>query len=315
MNRGIARRAIFEDLACVRYFSSRLAREVRRGELEVHAFVFMTTHYHMLLRSPNGGLSESMRFLQNMYVRWFNRRYRRDGPLFRGRFISRLVDGLRYRRTLVRYIDQNPVSARLVDSPANFPHGSACRYATDAGPPWLARDWVEEDARQRTGALEYSALIYRRAFGSPVGPAEAGLVEARIEHPSVEPDPLDDLIRAAPEYVANWMLRKADLADGTQPGLPCASAQSVHDAWALASAARPKWTLPRGKKRVSAWEVLLVGLLRDVGGLRWSEICARVEVGESTTRRRHRAHGEWMVAMGEYRAVAGEVAARCFDGV
>lgn len=65
MNRGIARRSVFESRADVRYFLSRLARAVRRRELEVHAYCVMTTHYHLLVRSPLGRLSEGMRRIQN----------------------------------------------------------------------------------------------------------------------------------------------------------------------------------------------------------------------------------------------------------
>ena len=143
MNRGIARRSVFQGRAPARYFCSRLARVVRLGMLEVHAFSLVTTHFHLLVRSPQGRLSEAMRVVQNEFVRWFNRRNRRDGALFRGRFLSKPVESLSYRRTLVRYIDQNPVLAGLVQRAADYPYGSAWHYASMRGPLWLTRDWVE----------------------------------------------------------------------------------------------------------------------------------------------------------------------------
>ena len=54
MNRGIARRPIFEGRGDIRFFLSRVARAVRRGELEVHAYCVLPTHFHMLVRSPAG---------------------------------------------------------------------------------------------------------------------------------------------------------------------------------------------------------------------------------------------------------------------
>ena len=63
----------------MRYFLSRVARAVRRGEIEVHSFCIMATHFHLLVRSPTGRLSEAMRRIQNEYVRYFNRKRRRDG--------------------------------------------------------------------------------------------------------------------------------------------------------------------------------------------------------------------------------------------
>jgi hypothetical protein len=227
MNRGVARRLVFEDRACVRYFLSGLARVVRRGDLELHCFVFLTTHFHLLVRSPRGRLSESLRVVQNRFVRWFNRRNRRDGPLFRGRFQSSPVERLFYRRILVRYIDQNPVSAGLVALPEAYPHGSARRYVFESGPRWLERGWVESDAVARTGPGRFvggfGRRVYAEAFGDALTCEEAELVEARLAHPADETDPLDELVHAAPTRVREWMERKAALADGTRPGLPCAS--------------------------------------------------------------------------------------------
>ncbi|MCC7139029.1 MAG: transposase, partial [Planctomycetes bacterium] len=79
MNRGIARRAVFETRADVRAFLCLLAVAVRRRKIEVIAFCFMTTHFHLVLRSLDGHLSETLRWVLNVYVRWFNRRRRRDG--------------------------------------------------------------------------------------------------------------------------------------------------------------------------------------------------------------------------------------------
>ena len=113
MNRAIARRTLFEDRTDVRYFLSRLAREVRAGRLEMQAWSVMGTHFHLLVRSPRGELSQAMRRAQSEYVCHFNRRHRRDGTLIRGRFLSKPVTTERHRRVLVAYIDQNPVVAGM----------------------------------------------------------------------------------------------------------------------------------------------------------------------------------------------------------
>ncbi len=101
MNRGIARRTLFETGRDCRYFLFRVARSVRRCELEVHALCLMTTHYHMHVRSPRAALASAMQRIQNEYVRWFNRSRRRDGTLYRGRFCSRPVRTIAYRPATV----------------------------------------------------------------------------------------------------------------------------------------------------------------------------------------------------------------------
>jgi hypothetical protein len=307
VNRGIARRVVFENRACVRYFLACLARMVRRGDLEVHSYVFQATHYHLLVRSPTGQLSEAMRQVQNRFVRWFNRRNRRDGPLFRGRFQSRPVESLRYRRILVRYIDNNPVKAGLVRTPEEYPHGSARHYALSSGPPWLERSWVEQDALERTGAAEFSRLVYRHAFGKAIDSHDVHLVEARLEHPSREPDPLDDLVHATPASISRWMQRKAALADGTRPGLPCASAERVSAACSHATTSHPEWKIQVGPSRIDVGKVLEVALLRDVAGLCWSEISRRVSAGESSVKRRYQIHRTQMERVEEYREMVSTV--------
>ena len=80
-NRGHCRRTMFENERDCRKFLSLLAKEVRAGRLEVHAFCLMLNHYHLLVRSPKGQLSQAMANLQREYTRWFNRSRGRDGTL------------------------------------------------------------------------------------------------------------------------------------------------------------------------------------------------------------------------------------------
>ena len=178
MNRGLARRPIFENADDIRYFLALVACAVRRGEIEVHAFCVLTTHFHLLVRSPSGQLSEAMRRIQNEYVRYFNRSRRRDGPLFRGRFISKPVRSERYRRILVRYIDANAVLAGLAGLPWDYPHGSAARFASGRVPKWLARYWVL-DAQT---AIDASSPRHRYValWGRTPSQAEQELVLSRL---------------------------------------------------------------------------------------------------------------------------------------
>jgi len=91
-NRGIAKRAVFETRLDVEHFSAALARVVALGLVEVDAFAFLTTHFHLLLRRLTGEISLAMKLVTNELVRWFNRARKRDGPLFAGRFDGRRID-------------------------------------------------------------------------------------------------------------------------------------------------------------------------------------------------------------------------------
>src|SRR5213079_35370 len=111
--RGIAKKPIFETSREIRRFEAALARAVHRGDLEVHSFVFMTTHFHLLIRSPRGMLSKALGRVLWDFTTYDNRTRDRDGTVWKGRFGSKAVTSLRYRRAVVRYIDDNPVEAGL----------------------------------------------------------------------------------------------------------------------------------------------------------------------------------------------------------
>lgn len=300
MNRGIARRTVFEDRRDVRYFLAHLARVVRAGWIEVHAYCILTTHYHLLVKSGDVGLSRSIGRVQNSYVRWFNRGRKRDGPLFRGRFRSRPVDSLEYRCQLVRYIDANSVEARLVPSPALYPHGSAQKYADSSGPRWLERSWIEDEVRRRFRTSQYEPRSYAAHFGKPIAPGLGLLIERRIEAGLRGPDPLDDLLGAAPERVFDWMRRKAALADGTTIDLPICDPIDVCGIVAIERALRPGWTLHLSRKGCEAWPILEVALLRDLCGSSWAEIGVLVGASDATALRGYRQHAQALTHVAEY---------------
>ncbi len=277
MNRGLARRTVFETDRDIRYFLSRLARSVRAGLIEVHAYCVLTTHFHLLVRSPRGELAEAMRRIQNEYVRWFNRARRRDGTLYRGRYRSRAVHSLAYRLILVRYIDANPVSAGLVPDARLYPHGSARRYAWECGPIWLARDWVEASVRACSGAERYRAEDYPRFSGGTLSPSIERLVERRLEHAASDEDPLDELLGAAPREVLGWMRRKAKLADGTSVGVPVCDGNDVIQLIARARKRDGDWWTGMTRP-VDTWAQVQVGLLRDLCAATFAEAGLRTTV-------------------------------------
>ena len=93
MSRGIDRRLLFlEDCDCL-HFLGLLEEMVERYNVEVHCYVLMGNHYHLLMRTPHANLSRAMQWLNVSHGVWFNRRHPRVGPLFQGRFKSVPIDG------------------------------------------------------------------------------------------------------------------------------------------------------------------------------------------------------------------------------
>lgn len=311
MNRGIARRTTFETRRDVRYFLALLALEVRARRIEVLAFVILTTHFHLLLRSRTGELACVMQRVTNRYVRYFNRTRKRDGPLFRGRYRAKPVESARYLYVLVRYIDQNAPHARLVSSADRYPWGSAALYASERRPRWLATDYVDRTMGSPTPRDR--AVAYARCFGRPLADEERRIVEARLTHAASDDD-WDDLVGAAPPKVLAWMLSKARLADGTKPGQPYVSASRVAKLVArergLYGALAHK---SPGVRLPDAWPVLEMGLLRDLAGQTYAEISRRTGCSPNMARRRVEQHANLLRIDEEYARVAARLAGACLE--
>jgi len=293
----------------MRTFLSRLALRVRAGQIELHAYCILTTHYHLLVRSPTGELSAAMCELHREYSRWFNRTRRRDGPLFRGRFVSKAVDTLEYREQVVRYIDFNPVSAGLVATPGLYPHGSATAYAGLRGPIWLCRTWIEETVTRRSRAANYDPRDYPNVFGEPLSPGLQLLLERRLAWRRLSEDPLSHLIGGAQGQVLDWMRYKAELADGMPIGVPVCDPDTVQAVIARGRKEIGDWRVQEGRRRSDGWTVLTAALLRGLCGLSWDEVAARMAMSPNGAWRMGRRH-QRMVARDLVYAERGAEAAK-----
>ena len=297
-NRAVARRTMFERADDYRFFLSQLARAVRRGHLSVHAYCLMGTHYHLLLSSPNGTMAEGMQGIQLAYSRWFNRSRRRDGPLVRGRYGSRVVRSLHYRMILVTYLDANAVSGRLTSARHDYPWGSARHYvASSAGPPWLNRTWIDGLVEEGRQLGEHRAKSYERAFPPLEAESMSGLVLARMQATS-ERDSLDSILDAADPGTQHWMTRKALLADGTEPGLPLASAALLDRALRASEHRFEVRTV--GRRRRDERLLVRVGLARDLCGLTFARLAGELDCSSERVRRLYAEHRQALEAGGAY---------------
>lgn len=115
MNRGLERRVIFREKDDYRSFLSILLNLWPRYKFIIHSYCLMPNHYHFLIETPRSNLAQIMKGLNGLYTQFFNRKYKRVGPLFQGRYKSLLVDKDAYSLHLSRYIHLNPLKARLTE--------------------------------------------------------------------------------------------------------------------------------------------------------------------------------------------------------
>lgn len=110
--RGNRRERIFASDAERGRFLEILARSLPRFEVELHAYVLLANHFHLLVRTRRANLSRWMHWMMVTYAIWFNRRHAQVGHLFQGRYKSLLVEGGSYLLGLSRYVHLNPVRGK-----------------------------------------------------------------------------------------------------------------------------------------------------------------------------------------------------------
>ena len=113
INRGVARGDIFLKEADYLKFLELLEHTSKIYNFKVHSLCLMTNHYHLLIETKIENLSLLARQINSKYAQYFNKEYKRVGPLWQGRFKSWFVHDENYLGTLVRYIEQNPIKANI----------------------------------------------------------------------------------------------------------------------------------------------------------------------------------------------------------
>jgi REP element-mobilizing transposase RayT len=141
MNRGAGRRTVFHSRADGELFLDLLAHQSRRLGIEIHADCLMPNHFHLVVHCPTAGLSHFMQRLGSSYTKRSNARRGLDGPVFRSRFRSLVLDSPRYIAVAGRYVHRNPSELRAVADVTLYRWSSLRFYAgLDTPPDWLVLD-------------------------------------------------------------------------------------------------------------------------------------------------------------------------------
>jgi len=140
--RGNERKRIFFSQADYKKFKDYLGDAQNQYGYLLHCYMLMTNHYHLIIETPKGNLSKVMHYINGSYTNHVNRRRGRSGHLFQGRYKAILIDKDNYLLELSRYVHLNPVRAKMVARPEDYPHSSYRLYIFKQDDGLIHRDLI-----------------------------------------------------------------------------------------------------------------------------------------------------------------------------
>ena len=151
--RGNERKAIFRDDHDKNLFLELLNDGLKTYNIILYCYVLMDNHFHLLLETPLANLSEFMRWFNITYTSHYNRRHKRTGHLYQGRYKSILVEKKSYLHILSRYIHLNPVRTKQA---GKLPLSQKKKYLKNY--TWSSL-WGYIDDTRRNGIIDYARIL------------------------------------------------------------------------------------------------------------------------------------------------------------
>jgi len=122
-----------------------LAYAMMKHPVQIHAFVLMSNHYHLLVQTPNSDIDLYMRFLNASISKGIRFQSGRINRIFGDRYRWSIVWDDYYYQTVIRYIYQNPISAGIVKRCEDYPFSTASYIVKDNPLPFtLSKDFLTE---------------------------------------------------------------------------------------------------------------------------------------------------------------------------
>ena len=168
-SRGDRREAIYFDDDDRERWLDVFAQVCKRYNWVCHAWCQMSNHYHIVIETVEGNLSQGMRQLNGVYTQSINRKYQRVGHVFQGRYKAIIVEKESYLLELARYVVLNPLRAQMVQSLIEWRWSSyASMIGREAAASWLQTDWIlSQFSPQRDRAISAYVDFVRSGVGLP----------------------------------------------------------------------------------------------------------------------------------------------------
>jgi len=160
--RGNEKKPIFKDDGDRLLFFDIMNQTKKRYNWLCHAYCLMTNHYHLVIETPDGNLSKGMWQLNGVYTQAFNKRHKRVGHIFQGRYKAILIQKESHLLEVIRYAVLNPVRAKLVQNPEEWRWSS---YRSTSGKEraekFITIDWIltQFDSGRKVAQKKYCEFV------------------------------------------------------------------------------------------------------------------------------------------------------------
>ncbi|MEA3453458.1 MAG: transposase [Candidatus Caldatribacteriota bacterium] len=149
IHRGNNRQNIFFDQEDRRLYLKWLEKYSLECNCTVHAYCLMSNHVHLLvIPQYNYSLAKTMQKLSLRFTQHINKKYKRTGRLWECRFYSTLADKESYFWSIARYIERNPIRAKVVNKPDEYKWSSAKANITGKGIGFIKPIWQDDKQRK-----------------------------------------------------------------------------------------------------------------------------------------------------------------------
>ena len=200
--RGNQGRKTFRNDDDYRAYLDRLEKYRAQCQVRIYAYCLMPNHVHLLVETGTTPLAKFMQGVQQSYTQHFNRRYRKVGHLFQGRYKAIICDRDKYLLALIRYIHLNAVRAKLATRPERYAYSGHNSYLTKGTAKIIVEatpilklmggkkayerfvlEGIGEDHNEAYYAVEDQRFLGEEGFGEEISRKAEEIVEPRRKKP------------------------------------------------------------------------------------------------------------------------------------
>jgi len=181
-SRGNERKKIYRDDGDKEKFLGLLEDYKNRCNFLIHCFVLMDNHYHLVIETLRPNLIKIMHGLNSGYTGYFNKKYKRSGHLFQGRYKAIIVDKENYLLELSRYVHLNPLRAKIINKPQDYKWSSYGGYIRKKevnnlnNYNWLLSIFGNEEKKSRRQYKEFVEEGIAKKLENPVKRAVGNMI-------------------------------------------------------------------------------------------------------------------------------------------